>query len=132
MINRLDRMTKLHLSNMKITIGDRTSISSIQVDKDTCSDQIGFQHKITLQDLAFVPGLLSNLFSITKALGRKAILSSNRDRMEIKKKTWKLFVDLQVKTKNSYVPGACITPINHIDAEGHCVFQSPQSTWTHE
>ena len=121
MTNSLDGMSKLRPSNTTITIGDGKSISSTQMGtwQGYVLRSNGTHHKITLQDVAYVPSLSSNLFSITKALSGKATLSSNGERIEVKKNNWKLAFDLKVKTKNGYVPGVQITPINKLDEAGN-------------
>ena len=75
----LDSMSNLRPSNTTITIGDGKSITSQQVGtwQGYVTLSNGSQLKITLNDVAYVPELSSNLFSITKGLSNKATLSSN-------------------------------------------------------
>ena len=117
----LEGMSKLRPSNTMITIGDRKSITSQQVGtwQGYVTLSNGSQQKITLNDVAYVPELSSNLFSITKALRNKATLSSNGKCIEIRKNTWKLTFNLRIETKNGYVPGVRITPITLLDEEGN-------------
>ena len=83
----LDGMSKLRPSNTTVTIGDGKSITSQQIGtwQGYITRLNGSQQKITLNEVAYVPELSSNLFSITKALSNKATLSSNGERIEIKK-----------------------------------------------
>ena len=112
MTNSLNGMIKLKQTNTTIQIGDGKSITGTQVGtwQGFVVNKDGSKSRLTLEEVAYVPTLAMNLFSITKALSNKATLSSNGEMIEVKKNKWKLCFYLKIKTKNGFVPGVRMIP----------------------
>ena len=112
MTSSLNGMTKLKQTNTTIQIGNGKSITGSQVGTwlGFVINKDGSKSRLTLEEVAYVPTLAMNLFSITKALSNKATLSSNGEMIEVKKNKWKLSFYLKIKTKNGFIPGMRMIP----------------------
>jgi hypothetical protein len=99
--------------NEKITIGNGKYITATQIGKlrGYHVSKDGKKQKMILHDVKVVPKLAPfNLFSITRALNKGFILGNDGKTITVKKGSFNLKFDHEIKTKSGYVAGAMIVP----------------------
>jgi hypothetical protein len=112
MRNSLEGMTDIRKEETVIYIGNGNGLKSNMVGTfhGTVEQEDGTEMNIKLDDVAFVPELTTNLFSITKAMENGSALSNEGRIMILTKGTKKIKFDDLRSTKNGYSAGVNIRP----------------------
>ena len=107
MTHTLNSLFNLKKEKTTIKIGNGTGLNLTIVGtlKATVEQEDGTRLKVTLKNVAYVPELTSNLFSITKAMENGYKLSNKGNIMILSKGSKVLKFENLQKTKNGYCPG---------------------------
>jgi hypothetical protein len=112
MTNSLEGLTSMTETKQTVTMGDGKTISTAQIGKWTgfAIQRDGSTKPISLNNVAYVPSLCTNLFSITQAMKQGSSLSSKGLIISLSKGETKLSFDRIYDTKLGHVCGIQMRP----------------------
>lgn len=108
----LDGMTNLRDIDSPVQVGTGQAIQCTKIgDKRVCAIQSdGSMNDVVLRDCKYVPGLFTNLFSITKALEGGCCISNKGVVMTLSKGQFNLQFDKQLRTDTGVITGVEMVP----------------------
>ena len=98
--------------NQKILVGDGRSmlVTKIGTWKGTFLDAQGKTQNIILEDVQLIPELMTNLFSLTKAMKKGFTISGQKTTIEVSKGNWKLKFSKLLSENENFICGVNIKP----------------------
>ena len=103
---------------MKVTIGDGKVMTATKMGmlRLIVEQKDGKKSEVVLKNVNYVPGLWSNLFSITATIKQGCKVSSKGLELKIKKEKFELIFDRIKHTENGFLMGVKMVPSYRVAA----------------